>query len=150
MSWIGNIFDTIKKPSSPHPGTYAGFPADQDDWTAYQFIDYFEANRTLEGQDQAYRYLSDDIDQLNAFATLYDSKFDCNVLRYFTNEIGQDFPTLLGYPYCGIKGAVSGASRTLEAITKPGILIGFALVAGALIAYPYIKPILKKKKRGRS
>lgn len=152
---MNGLFDTIKKPSSVYPQTYTGFPEDQDDWSAYQFIDYFEANRDLVGQSQAVQYLGQDISKLNWFADLYDSKFDCYVLEYFTKEIGQDFPTMLGYAACGVKSAVTGTTeaitnvgKTISVITKPVVIIPLVVGAAALLTSPYWLPLLKKQKRG--
>jgi len=148
-----SIFDTIHRPSSVYPQTYMDFPVDQDDWTAYQFIDYFEANRTLVGQAQAALYVSKDVSELNQFADINDARFDCYVLAYWQDEMGLEFRTLLGYAYCGLSevskeaGAITdNLAKILGFITKPYVIIPLAVGVGAALTYPYWKPLIKKKR----
>lgn len=150
-----SIFDTIKIPSSPFPETYAGFPADQDDWSGYNFIDYFEANKKLIGKGQSALYVQKDISKLHLFADIYDSDFDCFVVGYFPKEMGIEYPNPLSYTYCGIEKTVistgkagSNIGKFVEFITHPVTLTIGGLGIAAFFTSPYWKPLLKKKKRG--
>ncbi len=151
-----SIFDTIKKPSSPFPETYIGFPEDQDDWSGYNFIDYFKANKKLVGQADASYYVQKDITQLHVFADIYDSDFDCFVVGYFATEMGVDYPNPLSYTYCGVEKAVistgkaaSNIGRFVTFITNPVTLTIAGLAIVGTVTYPYWKPLLKRRKRGR-
>lgn len=160
MGWFGDIFDTIKSPGSPYPETYSGFPKDLDDWTAYNFINYYEANRNVVGHVQAERYLYGDIDKIHPWATLYNDSYDCYILDYWQSTFGKMFPGTdapIGTALCGGKEAVgtgvdivTGITKTAKILTSPAFLITGVVLVGSFFAWPYIQPLLKKKKRGRS
>lgn len=155
---IWDIFDTIKRPVSPHPETYAGMPEDLDDWTGYNFINYYEANRVIVGPDRAKRYVLEDIDKIHMFATLYDDSYDCYVLKYWQDTFDQMFPGTdapIGTAWCSGKEVVStgakvvtGVTTTAKVLTSPAFLIPAGIAVVAFFAWPYIKPTLKKRKRG--
>jgi len=147
------FFNTIKKPHSPYPQTYIGYPEDQDDWSGYQFINYFESNRKLVGQAQASMYVRADIAQVHLFADIYDSDFDCYVVEYFSNEIGVDYPNPFSYTYCGIESVIVESGRVAAnigkfatTITHPATLIVLGLGLAAAATYPSWKGYLKIKK----
>lgn len=151
-----SIFDTIKKPSSPFPETYAGMPEDQDDWSGYDFIDYFEANKALIGKGQSAIYVRKDVSELHLFSDIYDSDFDCFVVEYFTNKMGVAYPNPLSYTYCGIEKvivstgqAATNIGKFVGFITHPVTLTILGVGVVGVLTYPYWSPmLLKRKKRG--
>lgn len=130
-----DIFDTIKSPTSPAPSTYAGFPADIDDWGCGQWYLYHRANAELYGVEIANKYLINDFERLNPFADAWACKYDCDFLNYLKNN-GINYTNFISDIYCTAENLTSATRTTSESVAKLSkIILPLALIGGAYYIY---------------
>jgi hypothetical protein len=142
------------KPTSPLPSSYAGLPADIDDWSCEHWRTYYSRNKALLGQQKAKDIINLDMGNISAFSNAQWCKYDCDWVAFFQKE-GLTTGNIISKGYCTVDNVATAAqnttqsaanvSQSLKGITSVPV-VSLALIAGA--GYAVVKlffPKLLKK-----
>jgi hypothetical protein len=149
-----SLFNTIHLPTVAQAAV--GLPVDMDDWTGANFIQYHQHLLSMGySVNDARLIFNNDIASVGALATIYwAGEYDCDFLKYTTQNNLSNYGGILGNAYCGISTTVSATGSTagnvasnvgsaISFLTKPIILIP---VGGYLVYKLFLEKKLKRKR----
>lgn len=132
---LQGIFTTVR-PSSIFPDTYAGLPADMDDWSCGHWKVYYERNKAKSGKTAAGQLLLSDVGRVGMWADVHMCKYNCDWVQFFEGE-GLPGGNIFSKLYCTVDNVADTAQNTTQftkTLTGNGILFA-ALIGGGIYFY---------------